>query len=158
MIRLRASLAVVCVSTAVVAGCGSGSTTTQTKTTTQTVTVTESQTVTAAPAAPKPKKVPGVIVLHSTTVPQTFGPITFKPGGYRFRFSQAGNNGGYPWNQSTSFVVDVTSKPNTFNPPYELLVNASAKTGSKMMTVSGRLYVEVSSGDNAFVITFTPLH
>ncbi len=106
--------------------------------------------------AAKPKR-PGEILLRGSTSPKLFGPFTFGPGGYLFRFEQYDPNN--PTRnfatESSSFLVSLESVPDEVTDPYQLLVNATQRTGSNQATVSGRLYVNVN-GDYSYVLRFTP--
>jgi hypothetical protein len=152
-----------CLVTILATACGVSSTSTTTLTAQSIPTVTATTTATvAARAESKPKQgrqaaKTGTITISGAAIPRTFGPFDFKPGGYRFSFVQLGDNDGHPWNQSTGFLVYVAGKLSPLAGPFQRLVNRSAKSGSTLMTKSGKLYVEVASGGPPYKITFAPL-
>jgi hypothetical protein len=112
----------------------------------------------AAPAAEStparaPTVKPGTIVIRGNG-PTMFGPYAFKRGGYAFRFEQIANPPG-EFNE-TSLVISLASNPSGYAEPYQLLCNTSKMTGSNQVVVSGKLWIDVSSSANDYVLTFTP--
>jgi hypothetical protein len=105
-------------------------------------------------ASPKSERKPGTITVKGSG-PEIFGPYNLKPGGYTFSFEQMPDNLGF---NKTSLVVSLESKPNKYNEPYQLLCNTSKRTGSNQVVVSGKLWVDVSSSANDFLMTFVPKH
>jgi hypothetical protein len=107
----------------------------------------------AAASSANEQAAQGIITVEGNG-PQVFGPFTFKPGGYSVSWEQ-GEDPALGFNE-TSFVVSVESKPGDYAQPYQLLSNTSTRTGNNQVTVSGSLYVDVSSSANPFRIVFTP--
>jgi hypothetical protein len=93
----------------------------------------------------------GEILIRGMTAPRVIGPYTFKPGGYVFRFEQAGSNEG-----DRRMVVVLESRPNSRRDPYQRLVDTRTPSGSAKVVVSGKLYVNVLSADGEYVLRFTP--
>lgn len=106
----------------------------------------------ASPAEDAPR--PGAIVVRGNG-PKMDGPFTFKPGGYVLKYEQLPDPE-FGFNP-TSFVAALESKPQSYDQPYQLLTNTSARRGTTKVTVSGKLWVNVSSSANEFVLTFEPL-
>jgi hypothetical protein len=75
------------------------------------------------------------------------GPYRFKPSGYVFRFEQTGAGG--------RLVVSLQSKPGSTEEPYQLLVDTTAREGSKQVSLTGRLYVDIVA-DGGYLLRFTP--
>src|SRR5450759_2434449 len=105
------------------------------------------------PVVTAPKVKPGTIVVRGNG-PTMFGPYKFKPGGYVFHFEQTPTPGD-EFND-TSLVISLESKAQQFDEPYPLLCNTSAESGTNQVVVKGRLWVDVSSSANDYVLTFTP--
>jgi hypothetical protein len=109
--------------------------------------------VTTAEPTPPPKQKAGTIVV-SGNGPTLFGPYRFKQGGYDFTFEQT-PGAGLDFNE-TSLVISLESRPLGYADPYQLLTNTSKLKGSNRVVVSGKLWIEVSSSANDFVLTFVP--
>jgi len=105
------------------------------------------------PWVTKPKKA-GEIILRGNG-PRIFGPFRFRPGGYVWRFYQY-SDPPFGFNR-TSLVVSLESRAGDVGGgTYQLLSNTSARKGQNLVVVNGRLYVDVSSSANRFVMRFTP--
>lgn len=96
----------------------------------------------------------GEIVIQGITSPRVIGPYVFKPGGYALRFEQPGA----PKSNRGRLVVALESKPRTRAQPYQLLVNSDRRSGTKGVSVSGKLYVHVVRAPGDYVLRFTPRH
>jgi len=110
------------------------------------------------PALARKPKQAGEILLVGSIQGKIFGPSNFKPGGYLFRFEQYDPkqpNLNFS-SEASSFVVSLESKPGEVDSPYQLLVNATQKTGTNQVYVSGKLYIDVSSASASYVLRFTP--
>jgi hypothetical protein len=94
----------------------------------------------------------GEILIQGMTSPRVIGPYAFKPGGYVLRFEQPGA----PESERERLVVALESKPRTRAQPYQLLVDSDRGSGTKGVSVSGKLYVHVVRAPGDYVLRFTP--
>ncbi|MBA3365271.1 MAG: hypothetical protein H0U03_05730 [Actinobacteria bacterium] len=94
----------------------------------------------------------GEILIQGLTAPRTVGPYVFKPGGYVFRFEQPGARE----SDQKRLVVALESTPRSRAQPYQLLVDSGRGSGTKGVSVSGKLYVHVVRAPGDYVLRFTP--
>jgi hypothetical protein len=80
--------------------------------------------------------------------PRVVGPYDFKPGGYIFTFDQAARSGG--------LTVALESKPRSRAQPYQLLVKSARASGTRPISLSGRLYVHIVDASGTYVLRFRP--
>jgi hypothetical protein len=139
------------------AGCGE---------TERVLTTTVVQTVTAPPADAEQRGVPeigtrpvakGEVVIDGDQAPKTYGPFTFEPGPYDFRFAQYAPGREVDFaTEASSLTAIATRRPGRTADDTAVLVNATQRAGAAPITLSGKLYIEVQSADYAYVLRFTP--
>jgi hypothetical protein len=105
-------------------------------------------------AAPKE---PGEVIARGEGSPASHGPFTFD-GRYRVRFEQfAPENPNVDFTSQTTFVATADKHAEEDGPGSVKLFHAARKTGSKTVTLHGRMFVDVSFGDFPYAIRFTPV-
>ncbi|MFL5884444.1 MAG: hypothetical protein ACJ77M_05190 [Thermoleophilaceae bacterium] len=144
---------------AVAAGLGAcGSTHVLTQTVTQQVTAPQvPKDVGSTPGLLRQARRPGEILVQGNTSPKSFGPYDFEPGLYTFRFEQyaPGISGIDFATDASSITVALNRKPRVSAADSELLVNATQKQGDNNIYASGKYFVDVTSADYSYVLTFT---
>jgi hypothetical protein len=92
---------------------------------------------------------PGEILIQGQRREKFSGPYTLKRGGYVLRFQREGESG--------KLTVALESRRGSNQPPYQLLLAYSdQKAGSREVTLSGKLYVHITSTADGYVLRFTP--
>lgn len=94
----------------------------------------------------------GEILIQGLTAPRIAGPYNFKPGGYVLHFEQPSAREG----EQKPLTVALESTPRSRANPYELLVDSRRGSGTKAVTLSGKLYVHVVRAPGEYVLRFTP--
>lgn len=94
----------------------------------------------------------GEFLIQGMTAPRVLGPYVFKPGGYVFRFEQQGARE----SEEERLIVALESTPGSRAEPYELLVDSGRGSGTKGVSLSGKLYVHVVRAPGDYVLRFTP--
>lgn len=104
-------------------------------------------------AAPKR---PGEVVVRGDLSPGSHGPYEFK-GRYLVRFEQfAPEDPNVDFAAQTPFVATADRHAESDDDPGIQLFKAAARTGKRTVTLTGRLFVDVSFGDFPYAIRFTP--
>jgi hypothetical protein len=94
----------------------------------------------------------GEFLIQGMTAPRILGPYVFKPGGYVFRFEQQGAGE----SEEKRLIVALESTPGSRAEPYQLLVDSGRGSGTKGVSLSGKLYVHVVRAPGDYVLRFTP--
>ena len=94
----------------------------------------------------------GEILIQGMTAPRVVGPYVFKPGGYVLRFEQPGARE----SEEKGLIVALESKPGSRAQPYQLLVDSGRESGTKEVSVSGKLYVHILRAPGDYLLRFTP--
>jgi hypothetical protein len=89
---------------------------------------------------------PGERLIKSSRVPRFSGPYVFRRD-YVFRFRQA---------EAGRVTVALESRRGSRKPPYQLLVDAKARSGTARVAVRGTLHVHVIRATGPYVLRFTP--
>jgi len=116
-----------------------------------------------APAGDTPRmrllaadRAPGEIVVRGESSPASHGPFTFD-GRYSVRFEQAApEEPDLDFGTQTAFVAMANRRAEQEGAGTIRLFSAAARTGTRRVTLRGRLYVDVSFGDFPYAIRFTP--
>jgi hypothetical protein len=116
-----------------------------------------------APAGEAPRlrllqsgRAPGEIVVRGESSPASHGPFTFD-GRYTVRFEQvAPEEPDLDFGTQTAFVAMANRRAEEEGAGTIRLFNQAARTGTRRVTLRGRLYVDVSFGDFPYAIRFTP--
>jgi hypothetical protein len=91
---------------------------------------------------------PGEILIQGQRREKFSGPYTLRRGGYTLQFQREGDG---------KLTVALESQRGSKQPPYQLLLNDShQRTGSRKVTLSGKLYVHITSTADGYVLRFTP--
>lgn len=92
---------------------------------------------------------PGEILIQGLKAEKFSGPYRLRKGGYVLRFERTGDEG--------TLSISLESVRGSTQPPYELVLkDSSAKTGQRMVTISGKLYVHIRSSAESYVVRLTP--
>ncbi len=91
----------------------------------------------------------GEIVIKGSS-PRVYGPYVLDRDAYVFRFEQPGSGG------SPRLVVALESRPRSEEEPYELLVDSQDRSGTRPVTLKGKLYVHVVDAEADYELRFTP--
>ena len=103
-----------------------------------------------------PKR-PGEIIVRGDLSPASHGPYAFD-GRYVVRFEQfAPEDPNVDFTTQTAFVATLDRNAEEDGPGSVKLFHAARRTGSKTLTLHGKLFVDVSFGDFPYAIRFTPL-
>jgi hypothetical protein len=86
-------------------------------------------------------------ILIKGSSPRVYGPYELERGGYVLSYQQPA---------STDLVVALESKPRSRVKPYELLVDSDDRTGTRPVTLTGKLYVHVVAADGEYELRLTP--
>lgn len=88
----------------------------------------------------------GEIVIKGSS-PRVYGPYVLENGGYVLSFEQPA---------SADLVVALESKPRSRAKPYKLLVDSSDRSGTRPVTLAGKLYVHVVAAGGDYELRLTP--
>jgi hypothetical protein len=92
---------------------------------------------------------PGEILIQGQRKDKFAGPYTLRRGGYVLRFQREGESG--------NLTVALESQRGSKQPPYQLLLaDSDQKAGRREVTLSGKLYVHVTSTADGYLLRFTP--
>lgn len=92
---------------------------------------------------------PGEIMIQGQRREKFSGPYTFRRGGYILSFERVGENG--------NLTVSLESQRGSKQRPYQLLLaDSGQQAGRREVTLSGKLYVHVTSTAEGYVLRFTP--
>jgi hypothetical protein len=94
----------------------------------------------------------GEILIQGMSAPRILGPYVFKPGGYVFSFEQPGAGE----SEQKRLIVALESRPRSRSHPYQLLVDSGRGSGTKGVSMSGKLYVHIVRATGDYVLRFTP--
>lgn len=98
------------------------------------------------------------MIVRGDASPASHGPFAFD-GRYRVRFQQyAPEDPKVDFASQTSFVAALDRSAERNGPGTRRLFRVARRTGSRTLTLHGRLFVDVSFGDFPYVIRFTPVH
>jgi hypothetical protein len=86
-------------------------------------------------------------ILIKGSKPRIYGPYDFERAGYDLRFEHG---------SGARLVVTLESERETERPPFQLVVDTTARTGTGQVTVHGKLYVHVRASRGAYTLRFTP--
>ncbi|HEX6697136.1 MAG TPA: hypothetical protein VF080_10090 [Solirubrobacteraceae bacterium] len=99
----------------------------------------------------------GEIIVRGDLSPASHGPYAFD-GRYKVRFEQfAPEDPRVDFTAQTAFVATLDRNAEEDGPGSVSLFHAARRTGSKALTLHGRLFVDVSFGDFPYAIRITPL-
>lgn len=105
-------------------------------------------------AAPKR---PGEVIVRGEASPASHGPFAFD-GRYRVRFEQfAPEDPRQDFTGQTAFVAMADRNAEQDGAGSVKLFHAAKQTGSRTVTLHGRLFVDVEFGDFPYAIRFTPV-
>ena len=91
----------------------------------------------------------GEILIQGSS-PRVYGPYSLEPGGYVLRFEQPGSGG------ATRIVVALESKPGSRAAPYQKLVDSQERSGTRRITMNGKLYVHVVAAEAEYELRLKP--
>jgi hypothetical protein len=91
----------------------------------------------------------GEILIQGTS-PRVYGPYSLAAGGYVLHFEQPGSSG------RTRLVVALESKPGSSAAPSQQLVDSKARSGTRHVTMSGKLYVHVVAAEGEYEVRLKP--
>lgn len=92
---------------------------------------------------------PGEILIQGQRREKFSGPYILRGGGYVLRFQREGEDG--------NLTVALESQRGSKQPPYQLLLDDSdQKAGRREVTLSGKLYVHITSTADGYVLRLTP--
>jgi hypothetical protein len=92
---------------------------------------------------------PGEIMIQGQRREKFSGPYTFRRGGYILSFERVGENG--------NLTISLESRRGSKQRPYQLLLaDSGQKAGRREVTLSGKLYVHITSTAEGYVLRFTP--
>jgi hypothetical protein len=92
---------------------------------------------------------PGEILIQGQRREKFSGPYTFRRGGYVMRFQRDGDSG--------NLTVALESQRGSKEPPYQvLLADSDQQAGRREVTLSGKLYVHITSTADGYEVRFTP--
>ena len=98
----------------------------------------------------------GEIIVRGDLSPASHGPYAFD-GHYKVRFEQfAPEDPHVDFTAQTAFVATLDRNAEEDGPGSVSLFRAARRTGSRTLTLHGRLFVDVSFGDFPYAIRFTP--
>jgi len=99
----------------------------------------------------------GEIIVRGDLSPASHGPYAFD-GHYKVRFEQfAPEDPHVDFTAQTAFVATLDRNAEEDGPGSVSLFRAARRTGSRTLTLHGRLFVDVSFGDFPYAIRITPL-
>jgi len=99
----------------------------------------------------------GEIIVRGDLSPASHGPYAFD-GRYKVRFEQfAPEDPNVDFTAQTAFVATLDRNAEEDGPGSVSLFHAARRTGSRTLTLHGRLFVDVSFGDFPYAIRITPL-
>jgi hypothetical protein len=99
----------------------------------------------------------GEIIVRGDLSPASHGPYAFD-GHYQVRFEQfAPEDPNVDFTAQTAFVATLDRNAEEDGPGSVSLFRAARRTGSRTLTLHGRLFVDVSFGDFPYAIRITPL-
>lgn len=81
---------------------------------------------------------------------RVYGPYSFAPGGYTLTFEQPDVA------EAAKLVVALESTRGSKTAPYQLIVDSDERSGTRRVTVSGKLYVHVVTANAGYELRFTP--
>jgi hypothetical protein len=100
----------------------------------------------------------GEIIVRGDLSPASHGPYAFD-GRYKVRFEQfAPEDPNVDFTAQTAFVATLDRNAEEDGPGSVSLFHAARRTGSRTLTLHGRLFVDVSFGDFPYAIRITPLN
>ena len=92
---------------------------------------------------------PGEILIQGQRRERFSGPYTLRRGGYVLQFRREGESG--------NLTVALESQRGSKRAPYQLLLaDSDQKAGRREVTLSGKLYVHVTSTADGYMLRFTP--
>jgi len=91
----------------------------------------------------------GEILIQGSS-PRVYGPYTLARGGYVLRFEQPGSGA------ATRLVVALGSEPGSRAKPYRQLVDSRERSGTRRVTMSGKLYVHVVTAEAEYELRLKP--
>jgi len=92
---------------------------------------------------------PGEILIQGQRREKFSGPYTLRRGGYVLHFQREGERG--------NLTVALESQRGSKQPPYQvLLADSEQRAGSREVTLSGKLYVHITSTADGYVLRLTP--
>ena len=91
----------------------------------------------------------GEILVQGSSA-RVYGPYSFASGGYTLRFEQP------EVAEAARLVVALESKRGSKTAPYQLIVDSDERSGTRRVTVSGKLYVHVVTANAGYELRFTP--
>lgn len=89
----------------------------------------------------------GEILIQGFSAPRVVGPYRFEPGGYVLSYTHEG---------SERLKVALGSKAQSQQQPSQLLVDSDQASGTKAVTLTGKLYVHIVDADGAYTLRFKP--
>lgn len=89
----------------------------------------------------------GEILIQGTS-PRVYGPYSLAPGEYVLRFEQSGDAG--------TLVVALESKPGSQAAPYQRLVDSEERSGTRRVTMTGKVYVHVVTAEAEYELRLRP--
>lgn len=145
----RLTAAVLACAAALVAGCGGGGDDAD-----PTASAPLTPTVTQPALAREPSR-PGELLVRGDSSPRTHGPLELD-GSYLVRFVQyAPEDPELDFGGEAAFTAALQRRAGDPRGQRALFATAAA-SGRRVMTIRGRLFVDVSFGDFPYVIRFTP--
>ena len=91
----------------------------------------------------------GEILIQGTS-PRVYGPYSLAPGGYVLRFEQRGAGDG------TRLMIALESKPGSRAAPYQELVDSKDRSGTRSVTMSGKVFIHVVTAEAEYELRLTP--
>lgn len=82
--------------------------------------------------------------------PRVYGPYSLAPGGYVLHFEQPASG------DASRLVVALESKPGSRTAPYQQLVDSKNRSGTRRVTMSGKLYIHVVTAEAEYELRLTP--
>ena len=128
----RAAGAILVLALGVVAGCGSGSD--------------DSREEVAEVVEQLKSLKKGEMLVQGFSAPRVVGPYHFEPGGYVLSYTHEGDE---------RLRVALEPKAQSTQPP-QLLVDSDQASGTKAVTLTGKLYVHIVDADGAYMLRFRP--
>jgi hypothetical protein len=86
-------------------------------------------------------------ILIKGSSPRVYGPYVLERSGYVLSFQQPA---------SADLVVALESKPRSRAKPYKLLVDSDDRSGTRPVTLTGKLYVHVVAAAGEYEVRLTP--
>jgi hypothetical protein len=111
----------------------------------------------AHPALAQAPKRPGEVVVRGEASPAAHGPFALD-GRYLVRFEQvAPEDPELDFTTQTAFVVTADRNAQQEGAGTVRLFRAAARTGRRIVTLRGRLFIDVAFGDFPYAIRLTPV-